>query len=164
MFVKHLICDSLMSHFKQCISNEFLPSVPSCLILSFLLCPLFSLEISFSCFFLRHVQLFQPCLLKHYSLSNHLSLFLCQNSTARILVILYLISLWHSSTIHVFKFIPHLSDFCKVGSITANHRVLFSSSSLWATQSLLHSYVVWTLGVNIQKKVLLQFCLGLCWI
>lgn len=69
-----------------------------------------------------------------------------------------------SSTLRAFKFIPHLSDFCKVGSITANHWVLFSSSSLWATQSLLHFYVVWTLGVNIQKNVLLQFCLGLCWI
>lgn len=57
--------------------------------LSFLLSTLFSLEISFSSFFLTHVQLFQPCLLKHCSLSNHLSLFLCQNSAARILVILF---------------------------------------------------------------------------
>lgn len=111
----------------------FLPFLPLWF-LPFLLSPLFSLEISFSSFFLTHVQLFFPCLLKHYALSNHLSLFLCQNSAARILVILFLISLWHSLNLSVFQFIPCFSDFHSVRSITANHQILFYSSSLWATQ------------------------------
>lgn len=153
-----------MSHFKQYISNEFLPSIPSFLISFFSpLYSLFSWDLLF--FLLSHTCSFVPTMFVEtlFSLQSFvtvpLSEFSCQNISDSVLI-----SLWHSSSLPFFKFIPRFSNFCNVRSITANHPILFSSRSLWAIQTLLHSYVVWTLGVNIQKNVFLQFCLGLCWI
>lgn len=155
-----------MSTFKGCISNKVLPSIPSFLTsfspLSFLIpraLPFFRPAHKCS---IVPAMVFEALFFLKWVATAPLSEFSCQNVNGSVSVTSMALLKYTS----VFKFIPHYPDYCNVSSVTVNHPILFSSSNLWATQSLLHSYTLWTSGVNTQETVLLQlqFCLGLCWI
>lgn len=138
-----------MSTFKGCITNKVLPSIPSFLT-------------SFSPLFPRALPFFRPAhkcsivpamvfealfSLKWVATAPLLE-FSCQNVHGSVSVT----SMALLKCTSVFKFIPHYPDYCNVSSVTVNHPILFSSSNLWATQSLLHSYILWLL-VSILRKL-----------